>query len=85
MAVSYNKEIKALYIIMRVSMAAILNFGSGPTSDKFDRVISKAGMFENMGVDVGIAATSAVRGVGRQCYFRSYTCTQLLHLRDVIS
>ena len=41
-----------------VSMAAILNFGSQPSSDKDDRVISKSGMVENMGVKVGIAAPS---------------------------
>jgi len=38
-----------------VSMAAILNFGSQPTSDKDDRVISKSAMFENMGLKVEIA------------------------------
>ena len=41
-----------------VSMAAILNFGSRPTSDKVDRVTSMSGMVENMGVEVGIAALS---------------------------
>ncbi len=41
-----------------VSMAAILNFGSRPTSDNVDRVISESGMVENMGIEVGIATPS---------------------------
>jgi hypothetical protein len=42
-----------------VSMAAILNFGSRPTSDNVDRVISEwPGLVENMPVEVGIAAPS---------------------------
>ncbi len=41
-----------------VSMAAILNFRSRPTSDNVDRVISESGMVENMGVEVGIATPS---------------------------
>ncbi len=36
----------------------ILNFGCLPTSDKEERVISKSGMVENMGVKVEIAAPS---------------------------
>ena len=39
-----------------VLMAAILNFGSRPTSDIVDSVISESGMAENTGVDVGIEA-----------------------------
>ena len=30
-------------------MAAIMNFGSRPTSDNVDRVISESGMVENIG------------------------------------
>ncbi len=37
-------------------MAAILNFGSRPTSDKVDIVISKSGMVENMGIEVEIVS-----------------------------
>ncbi len=36
-------------------MAAILNFGSQPTSDNVVRVIYELGMVENMGVEVEIA------------------------------
>jgi hypothetical protein len=39
-------------------MAAILNFGSRPTSDNVDKVISVSGMVENMGVEVEIATPS---------------------------
>jgi len=35
--------------LLPVSMAAIFNFGSRPTSDKVDRVKSMSGMVENMG------------------------------------
>ncbi len=41
-----------------VSMTAILNFGSRPTSDNVDRVISESGIVENMGVEFGIATPS---------------------------
>jgi hypothetical protein len=39
-------------------MAAILNFGSRPTSDNVDKVISVSGMVENIGVEVEIATPS---------------------------
>ncbi len=39
-------------------MAAILNFGSRPTSDNVDTVIYELGMVENMGIEVGIATPS---------------------------
>jgi len=39
-------------------MAAILNFGSWPTSDQVDRTISMSGLVENMGVEVEIVAPS---------------------------
>ncbi len=35
-----------------------LNFGSQPTSDNVDRVISESGIGENMWVEVGIATLS---------------------------
>ena len=35
-----------------------LNFGSRPTSDYVDRVISESGIVDNMGVEVGIATPS---------------------------
>ncbi len=41
-----------------VSITAILNFGSPPTSDNVDRVISESCMVENMGVEVGNATPS---------------------------
>ena len=37
---------------LSVSMAVILNFGSRPTSDNVDIVISESGMAENIGIDV---------------------------------
>jgi hypothetical protein len=39
-------------------MAAILNFGSRPTSGNVENVISELSMADNMGVEVGIAAPS---------------------------
>ena len=39
-------------------VAAILNFGSRPTSDEVDKVIFMSDMVENMGIEVGIAAPS---------------------------
>ena len=36
----------------------VLNFGSRPTSDYVDRVISESGMVENMGVGVRIETPS---------------------------
>ncbi len=39
-------------------MAAIVNFGSRPTSDKVDRVTSMSVMVETRGVEVGIAVPS---------------------------
>jgi hypothetical protein len=39
-------------------MAAILNFGSRPTSGNGDSVISESVTADNMGVEVGIAVQS---------------------------